>query len=103
MTGNVKSCSNHKNKRNCLEKIDLVTFEAPQFAKIIYLLESPSLSLLDAEQKYILIDALGNKHNGNFEGFLIKVASISFLKSCAIMDAGHLWRTLIKNNMGIKM
>ena len=46
-------------KKSYLEKIDLVTFEPPEFTKIIYLPASPSLSLLDAEQRYILIDALG--------------------------------------------
>ena len=87
MTGNVRNYSNHKNKKSYLEKIDLVTFEPPEFAKVIYLLATPSLSLPDAEQKYILIDALGKKHNENFEGFLIKVASISFLKSIKKMWA----------------
>ena len=44
MTGNVRSYSNHKNKKNYLEKIGLVTFEPPEFAKIIYLLATPSMS-----------------------------------------------------------
>ena len=59
MPGNVRNYNNHKNQKSYLEKIDMVTFEPPEFAKIIYLLASPSLSLLDAEQRYILIDALG--------------------------------------------
>ena len=54
-----------------MQEIDLATSEVPEFAKLIYLLVSPSLSLLDAEQKHSLIDVLGNKLNENFGEFPI--------------------------------
>ena len=71
MTENVRSCSNHNSQKLYLETIGLVTLEGLEFAKIICLLVSPSLPLIDTEKKHSLKDVLGNELNKNFREFLI--------------------------------
>ena len=71
MTENVRSCNNHNSQKLYLETIGLVTLEGPEFAKIICLLVSSSLPLVDAEKKHSLKDVLGNELNKNFREFLV--------------------------------
>ena len=71
MTENVRSCSDHNSQKRYLEAIDLVTLEGPEFAKIICLLVSSSLPLVDAEKKHSLKDVLKNEFNKNFREFLV--------------------------------
>ena len=71
MTENVRSYNNHNSQKLYLETIGLVTLEGPEFAKIICLLVSSSLPLVDAEKKHSLKDVLGNELNKNFREFLV--------------------------------